>query len=88
MDNDFANIEAMFKTNTDLVGKALQEVPPDHWFRAPGDDSNHLMWVAGHLVVHRAAVLNYLGGEWKGSVVGFVQTWSGTLRRRSIPPDR
>ena len=36
MDNNFANIQGMFKTNTDLVGKALQEVPPDHWFRAPG----------------------------------------------------
>ena len=64
METDFENIEGMFKTNTDLVGKALQEVPAEHWFRAPGDDSNHLMWVAGHLVVHRAAVLKYLGGEW------------------------
>ena len=74
MNNDFANIEGMFKTNTDLVGKALLEVPPDHWFRAPGDDSNHLMWVAGHLVVHRGAILNYLGGEWKAP-------WSDLFKR-------
>ena len=64
---DFKNIEGMFKTNTDLIGKALQEVPAEHWFRAPGDDSNHLMWVAGHLVVHRAAVLKYLGADWGAS---------------------
>jgi hypothetical protein len=33
----------------------------------PDDDSNHLMWVAGHLVVHRAAVLKYLGADWETS---------------------
>jgi hypothetical protein len=46
MDNDFANIEGMFKTNTDIVKKALDEVPPERWFIKPGDDSNHLMWMA------------------------------------------
>jgi uncharacterized damage-inducible protein DinB len=74
METDFANIEGMFNTNTELVGKALQEVPAEHWFRAPGNDSNHLMWVAGHLVVHRAAVLKYLGADWEAS-------WSPLFKR-------
>lgn len=39
MDKDFANIEGMFKTNTDIVKKALDEVPPERWFIKPGDDS-------------------------------------------------
>ena len=65
MDTNFANIEGMFKTNTDIVKKALDEVPPDRWFLKPGDDSNHLMWVAGHLVVHRGAVLKCLGENWQ-----------------------
>jgi hypothetical protein len=51
MDTRFANIEGMFKTNTDIVKKALVEVPPNDWFRSPGDDSNHVMWVAGHIMV-------------------------------------
>ena len=57
MDTDFANIEGMFKTNTDIVKKSMVEVSPDDWFRKPGDDSNHLMWVVGHLVASRASVL-------------------------------
>ena len=74
MDNDFANVKGMFKTNTDIVKKALDEVPAERWFLKPGDDSNHLMWVAGHLVVHRAAVLKYLGGDWDAS-------WSSLFKR-------
>lgn len=57
MESDFANIEGMFKTNTDLVRKTIAEIGPESWFRKPGDDSNHLMWVLGHLVWSRSNVL-------------------------------
>jgi DinB superfamily len=64
MNADFANIEGMFKTNTDIVKKAIAEVPAERWFLRPGDNSNHLMWVAGHLVWSRGLVLRWLGVEW------------------------
>ena len=35
---------------------------------------DHLMWVAGHLVVHRGAVLKSLGAEWETS-------WSSLFTR-------
>jgi uncharacterized damage-inducible protein DinB len=57
-------IDGMFKTNTDLVKKATEGIRPDEWFLKPGDDSNHLMWVAGHLVVSRGGALKALGSEW------------------------
>ena len=53
METDLTNTAGMFKTNTDIVNKAIADVDPEHWFRNPGDDSNHLMWIMGHLVVHR-----------------------------------
>ena len=74
METDFANIEGMFKINTDIVKKAIADIVPEHWFLKPGDDSNHLMWVAGHLVVHRGAVLKSLGAEWETS-------WSSLFTR-------
>jgi hypothetical protein len=74
METDFANIEGMFKTNTDIVKKAIDGILPEKWFLRPGDDSNHLMWVAGHLVVHRGAVLKSLGAEWETS-------WSSLFTR-------
>jgi uncharacterized damage-inducible protein DinB len=64
METDFSNIAGMFKINTDIVNKATADVSPEHWFQKPGDDSNHLMFVLGHLVVHRARTLKTLGGDW------------------------
>jgi len=64
MEIDIANVAGMFKANTDIVGKAIADVKPEHWFRKPGEDSNHLMWVIGHLVVHRGRTLNILGADW------------------------
>jgi hypothetical protein len=64
METDFANIQGMFKTNTDIVNKAIANVEPEHWFKNPGDDSNHLMWIMGHLVVHRGHTLKALGVDW------------------------
>ena len=74
MSTDFFNIAAIFKTNTDLFKKTIQEVPPDRWFASPGNDSNHLMWIAGHVVVHRAKVLRILGQEWSAP-------WEGLFAR-------
>jgi hypothetical protein len=64
MSNDFFNITGIFKTNTDLFRRAIQGIPPDRLLDRPGDDSNHLLWIAGHVVVHRAMVLRILGQEW------------------------
>jgi DinB family protein len=64
MDTDFKNIAGMFRANTDIVNKAIAGVEPDHWFRKPGDDSNHLTWVLGHLIVHRGQTLKVLGVDW------------------------
>jgi hypothetical protein len=67
METDFTNIAGMFKTNTDIVNKAIADVAPEDWFRKPGDDSNHLLWVMGHLIVHRGRTLQVLGADWDAS---------------------
>ena len=57
METSFSNIKGMFKVNTDIINKAITDVKAEDWFRTPGDDSNHLMWLLGHVVVHRGYVL-------------------------------
>src|SRR5215813_12391121 len=76
METDFKNIAGMFKTNTDIINKAIAGVEPDHWFRKPGDDSNHLTWVLGHLIVHRGHTLKLLGVDWDNA-------WAETFARGS-----
>jgi uncharacterized damage-inducible protein DinB len=64
METSFSNIKGMFKFNTDIINKAIAEVKDEDWFRTPGDDSNHLLWMLGHVVVHRGMVLKLLGNDW------------------------
>lgn len=64
METSFSNIKGMFRTNTDIINKAIEDVKPEDWFRQPGDDSNHLLWLLGHVVVHRGLVLKTVGAEW------------------------
>ena len=64
MESGFSNIERIFKTNTDIVSKAIADVAKDDWVRKPGDDSNDLLWVLGHIIVHRGRTLNVLGADW------------------------
>src|SRR4030095_5300483 len=70
------HIADIFKANTDIVSKAVADVSTEDWFRKPGDDSNHLMWVMGHLVVHRGMTLKLLGGQWESA-------WGKLLARGS-----
>src|SRR5579862_2741321 len=64
MNTDFFNIAGIYKINTDLFRKTIKGIPPERLLARPGEDSNHLLWIAGHVVVHRAGVLKILGHEW------------------------
>src|SRR5829696_2955035 len=67
METDFKNISRMFRANTDIINKAIADVRPEDWFRKPSDDSNHMMWLLGHVIVHRGQVLKNLGAQWDSS---------------------
>jgi uncharacterized damage-inducible protein DinB len=62
--SDLSTIQTMFKTNGQLFQRAIQDIPSQEWETRPGKDSNCLLWIAGHVVVSRAAALKTLGGEW------------------------
>ncbi len=64
MSTAFGTIANMFNTNAQAFEKATQGVPPDQWLVRPGNDSNHLAWITGHVVVHRAMVARILGFQW------------------------
>lgn len=81
METAIEYVQGMFKTNTDLVNKATDGIQPEHWFLKPGDSSNHLLWVAGHLVVSRGTVLKALGSEWSSP-------WASLFARGAKPVAR
>ena len=54
---NFANIAGIF-------GKSIAGIPRDRFLSRPGDNSNHPLWIAGHVVVYRGRVFRILGEEW------------------------
>jgi len=82
MDTNFGYVSGMFKINTDIVSRCTEGILPEHWFLKPGDASNHLMWVTGHLIASRGTVLKTLGSEWSAP-------WNSLFARgaKLAPPD-
>jgi len=64
MNTEFATIATMFNTNAQAFDKAIHGVPADKWLVCPSNNSNHLTWITGHVVVHRAFVAKMLGHQW------------------------
>ena len=53
-----------YKTNADLLKKSFDGLTPEEWLRRPNETSNHILWVVGHVLWARAAVLGLLGSPW------------------------
>ncbi len=64
MDNKLALVEGMLKANAQIFQKTIDGIPAEQWLTQPEDGSNHMMWIAGHIVVHRAMISKMLGAEW------------------------
>lgn len=58
-----ALVAEQFKVTTNLYLKALQGVGREELLRRPGDRSNPLLWIAGHLALARVNVVSVLGVE-------------------------
>jgi uncharacterized damage-inducible protein DinB len=56
-----APIAMMFRVNQGLVARALDSLTDDELWRRPTDNNNPMLWIAGHVVQTRAALLKLLG---------------------------
>jgi uncharacterized damage-inducible protein DinB len=60
-----ASAAISFRQNKSLLDKSCKDLTAEEWLRSPCENSNHLLWIAGHIVWARAAVLKFLGApEW------------------------
>jgi hypothetical protein len=64
MSSPLATTQAIFATNAAVFDRTLQGISQENWLAQPGPDSNHLLWIAGHVVVHREKVLKLLAQQW------------------------
>jgi hypothetical protein len=62
--NNFGTTAAMFSRSTAIFSKIIDGIPSERWLVQPANDSNHLLWIAGHVVVHRGIAAKLLGTGW------------------------
>ena len=53
-----------YRFNSGLLPKLAGDLAPQEWLRRPNDSSNHIAWIAGHMVWTRKQLLGRLGTEW------------------------
>lgn len=56
-----ANAAASFHQNLRLFEKSVEGIPPEEWLKRPGETSNNLLWVTGHITWARSMALKFLG---------------------------
>lgn len=78
--SQIAHAAASFQMNAQLLDKSLDGLSAEEWHKRPGDSSNSLIWVAGHIVWARSRVLMLLGKEWS-------RPWLSLFERGSKPGD-
>ncbi len=73
---DLTAVKGMLDRNAQLFDKVTSAVPSELWLSRPADCSNHLTWITGHIVVHRARISKLLGVNWSAR-------WEGLFVRGS-----
>ncbi|MFZ1083650.1 MAG: DinB family protein [Terracidiphilus sp.] len=53
-----------FAQNTGFLQKAVADLTHEQWLDRPGDHSNHITWIVGHVIWARHALINRVGGTW------------------------
>jgi hypothetical protein len=63
MDPRVTLLSAQFTVGTNMFQKAIVGVDDDALWRRPGDLSNPMLWIAGHLTQFRCRAVRSMGGE-------------------------
>jgi uncharacterized damage-inducible protein DinB len=82
---DFSIIARMFQANEQSFEKAIARIPEEQWLVQPSFNSNHLTWIAGHIVVMRAIVPRILGLDWSVPWEGLFQRGAQLVPEEQYP---
>jgi hypothetical protein len=78
--SQIAHAAGSFRFNASLLEKSIEGLTLEEWQKQPGDCSNGMIWVAGHIVWARSRVLLSLGKGWS-------RPWLKLFERGSNPGD-
>lgn len=62
--SSIAHGAATFRQNAQIFPKCHEGLTAEEWQRRPGDLSNSVLWIVGHVVWARSRAIALLGGSW------------------------
>lgn len=62
--NRISTAAQIFKANDTFLKQAIDGLSDEEWRRRPNEDTNHLLWLAGHVTWARSMLLTRLGAPW------------------------
>ena len=63
-ENRIAAAAHTFRQNAALLQKCFADMNAEEWLKRPGENSNPILWIVGHVIWSRSRVLALLGEEW------------------------
>jgi hypothetical protein len=63
-----------YRFNSGFLTRMVSDIPHEDWLRHPDGQCNHIVWIVGHVIWTRKALLGRLGTEW-------AQPWLGLFAR-------
>ncbi len=55
-----ANAAVSFRRNGGMLKRSFAGLAPEEWLKSPEAGSNHILWIAGHIIWARSATLKFL----------------------------
>jgi len=59
-----ANAAENYRFNSRFLKQTVGDLSPEEWLKRPGDNTNHIAWIVGHMALGRKRVLHFMGAEW------------------------
>ncbi len=56
-----------YRFNNSFVLNTVKDLAPEEWLQRPGESSNHIAWLVGHLLWTRKRIMARLGADWSAS---------------------
>ena len=53
-----------YRFNSRFLKQTVGDLAPEEWLKRPGDKTNHIAWIVGHMTLGRSRVLHFMGAEW------------------------
>ncbi len=59
-----ASAAGNYRFNSENLVKMVADLSPEEWLKRPGESTNHIAWIVGHMAYCRGRMLHFVGTEW------------------------